>query len=452
MRLEAHRLFTRDLERDYPLAAKGKGVWVWDEEGNKYLDACAGANVTGIGHGVAEIGRAMADQAGEIAYAPPQHFLNRPALELAGKLIELAPDGYTRVMLLSGGSEAIENALKIARQFHVYGGRAQKYRTISRWQGFHGNTLTADAVSGKTDRRTIQMPMLMPVPHIVPACCYRCAFDKEYPSCNIMCARDLERTIVQEGPEYISAFLSETIVGAAAGAVTPVPEYYPIIRDICDRHGVLWIADEIMTGVGRTGKFLAIEHWSVTPDLVVLAKGLSSGYAPLAAILVHDRVFKAFHDSGSPYIGGHTYNAHPVTSRAGLAVLDHLEKHKLMETVEDKGRLLGNGLHAIADRTSITGNVRGKGLMWGLEFVRDKKTKMPFDPCLGVCMKVVSRAMDKGLLVYPVSGCANGEKGDGVLICPPLVITEEETGLLVGMLEETIAEVTADIVNDRPRR
>ncbi|MDO9464420.1 MAG: aminotransferase class III-fold pyridoxal phosphate-dependent enzyme [bacterium] len=445
MKLNEHYFFARDLERDYPLAVRGKGSWVWDEKGKKYLDGCAGANVTGIGHGVVEIADAMADQAKKIAYVPPQHFLNQPTLDFSKKLIEMAPEGYARVMLLSGGSEAIENALKIARQFYVYTGKSAKYRIISRWQGFHGNTLAADSVSGKTDRRTIQMPMLMPVPHIVPACCYRCSFDKSYPGCGVMCAKDLERVIIQEGPEYISAFVSETIVGAAAGAVTPVPEYYPMIREICDKYDILWIADEVMTGVGRTGTFLAIEQWGVTPDLVVLAKGLSSGYAPLAAILIQEKVFNAFSKSKSSYVGGHTYNAHPVTASVGLSVLDYLEKHRIIEGVKDKGRLLGDGLKSIADKISIVGDMRGRGLMWGLEFVKDKKTKLPFDPTLKICMQIVLKAMEKGLLVYPVSGCADGKRGDGVLICPPLTISNEEIDILIQKLEETLSEISKEI-------
>ena len=445
MKLDEHCLFPRDLERDYPLAVRGKGCWVWDEEGRKYLDGCAGANVTSIGHGVAEVAEGMGDQAREIAYVPPQHFLNRPAIEFAEKLIDLAPEGYTRVMLLSGGSEAIENALKIARQFHVLSGNSSKYRIVSRWQGFHGNTLAADAVGGHTGRRTISTPMLMPVPHIVPACCYRCAFDSTYPDCGLRCAWDLERLVVQEGPEYVAAFICETIVGAAAAAVTPVDEYYPIVRQICDKYGMLWIADEVMSGVCRTGTFLAIEQWGVEPDLVVLAKGLSSGYIPLAAILIHDRVFKAFRESKSPYIGGHTYNAHPVTATVGLGVLNYLATHRLCDTVEDKGSILGDGLKSIAGKESLVGDVRGRGLMWGMELVKDEATRAPFDPSLKVSLRVVSKAFEKGLLVYPVVGCADGRSGDGILICPPLTINNEETTFLLNTLEATLAEVSKEL-------
>ena len=446
MKLDGHHFFARDLTRDYPLAVRGEGVWVYDNSGKRYMDACAGANVSAIGHGVKEIGEAMSKQAAEIAYAPPQHFLNQPTLDLCDKLVARAPEAYKRVMLCSSGSEAIENALKIARQYHVYEGRASRFRLISRWQGFHGNTLAADAIGGTPSRRSISGPMLIDVTHIVPPNCYRCAFESNYPTCGILCARDLERVIIQEGPENISAFVCETVVGAAAGGVTPVPEYYPMIREICDKYNVVWIADEIMAGVGRAGTFLAIEHWKVQPDLVVLAKGLSSGYAPLSAILVSDKVFKAFGDSKLPYIGGHTYNAHPVTAAVGLAVLDYMDQRGVIEGVAEKGHRLGEGLRAIAERQALVGDVRGLGLMWGLEFVRDKGSRAPFAFRHNIAMRVVDNAMQKGLIVYPVrGGCADGERGDGVLICPPLTISYEEIGFLVRTLDESIAEVSEEV-------
>jgi adenosylmethionine-8-amino-7-oxononanoate aminotransferase len=225
--------------------------------------------------------------------------------------------------------------------------------------------------------------------------------------------------------------------------VAPVPEYYPMIRDICTRHNVLWIADEIMTGVGRTGTFLAIEHWKVLPDIVVLAKGLSSGYAPLSAILVHDRVFKVFKERNTPYVGGHTYNAHPVTAAAGLAVLNYLERNKIIEGVKKKGERLGVGLRELEKKLPIVGNVRGKGLMWGMELVKDKRTKEGFDPRQKVWLQVMRKALDNGLIVYPVNGCIDGERGDGLLICPPLVVSDEEIDFLLRTLEESLASVAA---------
>ena len=445
MRLHEHHLFPRDLERDFPLAVKGEGVWLWDSDGNRYLDGCSGANVTGIGHGVREIADALAEQAAQIAYVPPQHFLHEKVLQFSDMLIDMAPKGYSRVMLLSGGSEAIENAFKIARQFHVLKGASSKYRIVSRWRGFHGNTLAADAAGGHTLRRSIYMPMLMPVPHIVPSYCYRCPFDKNYPGCSIDCARDLEKTLVQEDPASISAFCAETMVGAAAAALTPVSEYYRLIREICDRYDVLWIADEVMTGVGRTGAFLAIEGWNVLPDLVVLAKGLSSGYQPLAAILIHERVFRVFEEHATAFIGGHTYNAHPVTASAGIAVLNYIQKHKLMEAVDAKGSRLERGLKELVKSEPMIGDLRGRGLMWGMEFVKDRSTKEPFDPQQSLAKAVMLRAMEKGLIIYPVVGLVDGQSGDGALICPPLVISEKEIETLLCMLAETLAQVRMEM-------
>lgn len=445
MKLVDHHYFVRDLEKNYPLVVKGEGCWLWDQDGKKYLDGCSGANVTGIGHGVIDVANAMHEQAKKIAYAPPLHFLHEATLELAQKLTENAPKGFSRAMLLSGGSEAMENAFKIARQFHMLNEQFSKYRIVSRWQGFHGNTLAADAVSGKTNRRTVQMPMLMGVPHIVPANCYRCEFKKTYPDCGILCALDLERTIIQEGPEYISAFACETVVGAAAAAVTPVKEYYPMIRRICDEHNVLWIADEIMSGVWRTGKFAAVEHWGVSPDLIVLAKGLSSGYIPLAAILINDRVFSAFEKTKTPYVGGHTYNAHPITSSVGVAVLDYIKKNKLDGRATQMEPVMALGLKAVADRNPIVGDIRGKGLMWGMEFVRDKESKEPFSVKENVCGQVVFKAQSKGLIIYPVNGCADGKRGDGVLICPPLIINETEADFLFQTLDEVLMEVSHEL-------
>jgi adenosylmethionine-8-amino-7-oxononanoate aminotransferase len=235
------------------------------------------------------------------------------------------------------------------------------------------------------------------------------------------------------------------MVGAAAAALTPVPEYYNLIRKICDRYDVLWIADEVMTGVGRTGTFLAIEQWGVLPDLVVLAKGLSSGYQPLAAILIHDRVFRVFEEHGAAFVGGHTYNAHPVTSAAGLAVLNYMKKHRLMEGVAGKGELLGEGLRKLAEREILIGSVRGKGLMWGLEFVKNRSTKEPFDRGLSMAKRIMLGAMEKGLLIYPVSGLSDGRRGDGVLICPPLIINEDEIAALLDMLAGTLQQVKKEV-------
>ena len=445
MRLEDHCFFVRNLNMDYPICVKGEGVWVYDESGKKYLDGCSGANVASIGHGVKEIGEAMRRQSDEIAYVPPQHFLNKPTIDLCRRILDHAPKKYTRVMLCSGGSEAIENALKIARQYHVYKGNPSKYMTVSRWQGFHGNTIVADSVGGTTSRRKISGPMLMEVEHIPPANCYRCHYKQTYGSCDMLCARELEHSILQIGPENISSFICEPIVGSASAAATPPKEYFSVIREICDRYDVLWIDDEIMAGSGRTGKFLAIEHFDALPDIVVMAKGLSCGYAPLSAILLSEKVFAPFEKDRLPYIGGHTYNAHPVTATVGLAVFDYVEKNKVYEGVEEKGAYIKKGLAALMEKYPIIGDMRGIGLFQGIEFVKDRGTREPFPPECNVTPRILNRAMEKGLIVYASRGCADGFRGDGLLICPPLVINKEEMDFMLGVLGEAIGEISDEL-------
>lgn len=444
MKIEDHKFFARNLTFDYKMCVKGEGVWVWDAEGKKYLDGCSGANVSSIGHGVKEIGDAMKKQADELAYAPPQHFLNQPTIDLCRRILEHAPDGFSRVMLCSGGSEANENAVKIARQYHVYRGNTSKYMTISRWQGFHGNTVVADAISGTTSRRKINAPMLMEVPHICPANCYHCPFEHTYPECGMLCAKALDRQITQVGPENVSSFICEPVVGSAAAGAIPTKDYFPMIREICDKHDVLWIDDEVMAGSGRTGKFLAIEHWDALPDIAVMAKGLSCGYAPLAAILLSDKVWKPFYETRQPYIGGHTYNAHPVTASVGLAVLDYVEKNHVYENVEYMGKLLNEGLKSLQKKYPIIGDVRGIGLFQGIEFARNSAGE-PFDPEVNVTPRMLNRAFEKGLIVYASRGCVDGRRGDGLLICPPLVIKEDEIQYIIKVLDETLAEITAEL-------
>lgn len=441
MKFQEHTFFARDLTADIPVAVRGEGVWIWDSDGKKYLDACSGANVSGIGHGVGEIGEAMAEQTAKIAFVPPQHFLNQPTLDLCAKIIEMAPDCYTRVMLCSTGSEAVENAMKIARQYHVHRGNTSKYRMISRWQGFHGNTIAADSVSGTKKRRSISSPMLMDVAHICPAHCYRCKYERTYPGCGMMCAKELESAIINEGKENVSAFICETIVGAASCGVNPPPEYFPLIREICDKYDVLWIADEIMAGAGRIGSFLAVEQWGVYPDIAVMAKGLSCGYAPVSAILLKDKVVEAFQTKNKAYVGGHTYNAHPITATGALRVLNYVQEHDIYSKVPAKGEYLEKRLLELKERHSIIGEVRGRGLFYGVEFVADRETKEPFPLEKAVAQSVITRALQEGLVVYPSQGgCANGELGDAIQITPPLIISEGEMDFIYEVLDKVLTE------------
>ena len=436
----ADHLFRRHPGRPLPVVVRGEGVFLYDENGKRYLDGSGGALVAGIGHGVREIADAVARQMAQVSYAHGTQFSVRAQQDLAPRLAELAPADLDRVYLVSGGSEATESALKLSRQYQIAAGRPTKHLVVSRWLSFHGNTLGALSTSGHAYRRRPYQPLLIDFPHIPPAYCYRCPFGLSYPDCGIRCARALEDTIKQVGPEHVAAFIAEPIVGAAAGAVVPPPEYFPIIREICDRYEVLFIADEVMSGLGRTGRNFAIDHWQVVPDLITTGKGIGGGYAPLGALIVRESIFQVVADSPSGFVHGHTYGGHPPSAAAGAAVLRYLTDHDLVDAAARKGEYLIERLQPLADRPTV-GDIRGKGLMIGIEFVRDKATKAPFDRSAGFAEALGRAAFERGLIVYPGSGQADGVDGDHVLIGPPLTISRDEIDLLVSLLTESIAQV-----------
>lgn len=433
-----------DLNKEYPVAERAEGIYVYDKHGRKYIDGCGGAVVVNIGHGQKEIVEEMAKQASKLAYLHRILFTSEPTLELAKRVGSMAPGDLNRVFFVSGGSEAVETAIKIARKFYVDSGKPGKYKVIGRWQSYHGNTLGALSASGHTGRRREYDPYLNPFAHISPCYCYRCPFDVEYPACEIRCALELDRVIKQEGAETVSAFIAEPLVGAAAGATVPPQEYFGMIRQICDKHEVLMIADEIMTGFGRTGKYFAVEHWNVIPDIIVFGKGVSSGYTPLAGIIVRDHIPQAIKESSGVFFHGFTYGGNPLSSATGNAVLDFMDRNKLVENVEHVGHCLFRELEGLHDLHSV-GDIRGKGLMAGIEFVKDKKTKEPYPVELGYSGKVVQQAFQNGLCIYPGGGTVDGVAGDHILIGPPFIITEGEVKELVSILESSIREVEETI-------
>ena len=288
------RVLTRDLTKTYPVVVRGEGVYLYDRDGRQYLDAAGGAMVVTIGHGVKEVAAAMAAQAEQVAYAYTNQFVTESLLGLADRVIALAPPGMAKVYFVSGGSEANETAIKLARQYFIARGKESKWRVVARWQSYHGNTGIALSATGRRPARRGYGPYLLPFPHIPPCYCYRCPLDKKYPSCDVACADELERAIAQEGADTIAAFIAEPIVGTSAAALTPPPDYFERIREICDRHDILFIADEVVTGFGRTGTNFAIEQFGVIPDLITIAKGASSGYAPLGGVIVHERIVRDF--------------------------------------------------------------------------------------------------------------------------------------------------------------
>jgi adenosylmethionine-8-amino-7-oxononanoate aminotransferase len=319
-----------------------------------------------------------------------------------------------------------------------------KYKVISRWTSYHGNTLGALALSGHTGRRRYYQPLIRHTPHIVPAYCYRCPFGRKPESCALECADDLEKTILYEGPDSVSAFMAEPVVGATAGALVPKDGYFQRIREICDRYDVLLIVDEVMTGIGRTGRNFAVDHWGVKPDMIVCAKGLGAGYYPVFCVITTEAVHAAIKQGNGNFVHGHTYSQNPLACATALAVLDYIEKHELVRRSADLGAYLLEKLQ-ILYRHDIVGDVRGLGLFAGVEFVRDRKTKEPFPPARKVNALVSNLAFDKGLIVYPGGGGADGVNGDHVLIAPPFIITEGEIDRLVAILDEAVSKASEEL-------
>ncbi len=437
-------LFHRSLSEKWRRITHGEGVYLFDSEGRSYLDACAGVHVVSIGHGVPEIADAMRDQARKVSFTYSR-FLSQPQLDLAEKIVEMAPEGLSRVFFISGGSEATESALKMARKYHIETGNPKKYKVISRWQSWHGNTIGALSMSGRTSWRQDYVPYLLDCPHIPPPYCYRCPYDKTYPECQLACATDLERVIQQEGSEYISAFIAEPILGTSAAGVAPPPDYYPTIREICDRHNVLLIADEVVTGFGRTGIPFAMDHWGVVPDIMTTGKGLSSGYTPIAATITQERVYEAVFKSSTAFAHGHTYGGNPLSCATALAVQEYIEKHDLVTRCAQRGKLMLEKLKSL-EELPIVGEVRGKGLLIGIEFVADKVTRATFDPSLGVTSRVVDQAFERGVLVMPgAPGLVDGARGDHIALSPPFTVTESEVQQIAEVLTNSIEQVVADL-------
>lgn len=440
-KIDDSHVFYRDVKKRYPCIVRGEGVYLYDTDGKRYLDGCSGSLVANIGHGVKEIAQVMSGQAATIAFAHLSRFTSEPIMELSRRVAKMAPGSLSRCYFVSGGSEATESALKFARQYFVErDSKTSKYKVIARKHSFHGNTIGALSMSGDALRRRKYAPLLLPFRHIPAPYCYRCEYGLSYPGCGALCAHELERAIKMEGPENVMAFIAEPVAGAAAGAFVPPPEYYPIVREICDRYDVLFIADEVMCGMGRTGANFAIEHWGVVPDIICVAKGLSAGYIPLGAMVVKEEIWEVLYRGSGKFVHGHTYGGNPLACAVGVAVLDFMKEHDLVAGVKEKGEYLMKALEPLKENP-IVGDVRGKGLMIGVELVKDKATKEPFDQKLGVAEKATMCALEKGLVVYPHGGAADGIRGDHFLVGPPFVISKAEMDELAAILREALDEV-----------
>lgn len=435
-------LFPRNFRKDYPVVVRGEGCWIIDEGGRRFLDASGQAAVVSIGHGVAEIGRAMAEQASQIAFAHTTQFQSEPAERLARRLLDLAPPNFRggRVYFTSGGSEATETAIKLARQFHIENGQPARYRVVSRRQSYHGSTLGAMSVSGNVARRAPYQPLLAEWGHVAPCFCYHCPFGKNFPDCAIACADDLETFLGQNDDASVAAFIFEPVVGATLGAAVPPDGYVQTIAGICRSRGILLIADEIMSGMGRTGKPFAMQHWNVEPDVILVGKGIASGYAPLGAALVAARVVDAFQRGSGFFQHGFTYQAHPVATAAGNAVLDYMESHELLDRVAPAGETLRTELAALEYHPNI-GEIRGLRLLLGIEFVKDKFTREPFPKEQNIAERVRQAALDENVLTYPTQGCVDGTNGDHILLAPPFILSLQESSQIARALQSALLKV-----------
>jgi adenosylmethionine-8-amino-7-oxononanoate aminotransferase len=437
-----NRVFQRRFGHDYPIVNRGEGVYLFDKQGRRYLDAAGGALVVNIGHGVEEVVAAMAEQAGRVAFVHGTQFSADVLEAYSDALAEISPFDDPRVYLVSGGSEAVETALKLARQLCLARGEADRFKIIARWSSYHGATLGALSASGRTPLRRPYAPMLIDMPHIPPAYCYRCPFGQTYPSCGIACANALEEEILRQGTDTVAAFIAEPVVGATLAAAVPPPEYWPRIRDICDRHAVLLIADEVMTGMGRTGRWFGVDHWGVVPDILVTAKGASGGYYPLGLVIVKAELVETLRERVGGFAHGFTYANGPMGAAVGLSVLRYLQKHDLVAASSRQGALLLERLEPLRE-LSMVGDVRGLGLMAGVELVADKASKRPFPRADGVAERVQAAALAHGINVYFGSGLADGVDGDALLLGPPFTVNVEQIAEIVTGVQAAIEHVSA---------
>jgi adenosylmethionine-8-amino-7-oxononanoate aminotransferase len=433
------RIVHRTLNKRYPVAVGGEGVWIVDANGRRYLDASGGAAVSCLGHGHPDINAAMHAQIDKLAYAHTSFFTTEVAEELAETLVADAPDGIGHVYFVSGGSEAVEAALKMARQYFVEIGQPQRKHFIARRQSYHGNTLGALAVGGNAWRRAQFAPLLIDVEHVSPPYAYRDMQMGESPAdYGQRLVAELSDTIARLGGENVIAFVAETVGGATSGALVPPPDYLKGVRELCDRHGILLILDEVMCGMGRTGTLHACEQEGVAPDLMTIAKGLGGGYQPIGAVLAGGRIVDAFAKGTGFFQHGHTYLGHAVACAAALAVQRVIRRDRLLDRVRGQGRKLTERLVARFGQHPHVGDIRGRGLFQAVELVSDRASKQVFDPTLKLHAKIKQAAMDLGLMCYPMGGTIDGRLGDHVLLAPPFIVTDDELDMIVDRLGEAI--------------
>ena len=427
-------------------AVAASGLTITDSEGRDYIDACGGAAVSCLGHGHPDVIAALHKQADTVAYAHTGFFTTEAAERLGDRLVADAPEGIGHAYLVSGGSEAVEAALKLARQYATERGEESRRHVIARRQSYHGNTLGALAAGGNEWRRAQFRPLLIETHHIAPCFAYReqreAESDADYAA---RAAGELEQKIAELGPENVLAFVAEPVVGATAGAVPPVGDYFKRIREICDRHGVLLILDEVMCGMGRTGTLHACEQEGIAPDLMTVAKGLGGGYQPVGAVLLSERIYEAISGGSGFFQHGHTYMGHPMAAAAALAVQEVIARDDLLANVREMGAHLRARLEEAFGSHAHVGDIRGRGLFQAIELVADRKSKAPFDPAHKLHARIKAAAMEEGLMVYPMGGTIDGVRGDHVLLAPPFIVGREDVDRIVARLAEAVEAALGEI-------
>lgn len=439
-------VFPRHCHSNLPTAVGGDGCYLIDADGKRYFDGSGGAAVSCLGHSNTRVREAIKTQVDRIAFAHTGFFTSEPAEELADLLIANAPGDLDRVYFLSGGSEAVESAIKLARQYHVERGEPQRRHLIARRQSYHGNTIGALSAGGNAWRRQQFAPLLVEMSHIAPCYEYAERAGDESPEVyGLRVANELEAEILRLGTDSVMAFIAEPVVGATLGAVPAVPGYFKRVREICDQYGVLLILDEVMCGMGRTGHLFACDADGVAPDILCIAKGLGAGYQPIGAMLCSKSIYDTIAGGTGFFQHGHTYLGHPVAAAAGLAVVSELLERDLVPQVQVRGAFLQAALEARFGQHAHVGDLRGRGLFRGIEFVADRETKKPFDPALGLAGKLKKAAFAEGLICYPMPGTRDGREGDHILLAPPFIATEAELDEMVDRLSRAVDTVMAAI-------
>src|SRR5436190_18964193 len=436
--------FYRKLGHEYPKIVRGEGCWLFDERGKRYLAAVGGAFVANVGHSNAEIAAAMAQQAREFGYLSGTMFTHGPVEELAAEVAEVLPGDLSKLYFLCSGSEAVEAALKLARQYWVERGRPDKSRIIALGPGYHGSTLLALSASAREAYKAMFRPWLVDVHRITAPYPYRCECGGRNSACPVCSGSVLEEAINQLGAENVAAFIAEPVGGSSTGGSTPRPEYFRRVREVCDRHAVLFLADEVLVGVGRTGTWWATEPYGVAPDIMTLGKGVSGGYAALSAVAAPERIIDAIANGSGNFMHAQTFSYHSVACAADLAAVRYLKRHHLIERCARIGEVLQQRLAALADQPHV-GDVRGRGLLAGIEFVEDKASRAPFPRAAKFAERFADAALDAGITVWPNVGHADGTNGDLVMVAPPFIVTEEEIGEIAGRLTKALEQTLSKL-------